>query len=150
LALPIQTHPADFLGNDRIASMIKILLVDDQIMVRRGLRMRLALEPDLEIIGEAGNGHEALDLTRVLNPDVIVMDIEMPDLDGIAALRILSETVPGCPVIILSLHDDAQNRARALSSGAKAFVSKQGGASQLVDTIRKIRPDLYNIYPDSA
>jgi two-component system response regulator DesR len=122
--------------------MIKILLVDDQLMVRKGLRMRLALEPDMVIIGEAGNGREALDLTRVLNPDVIVMDIEMPDLDGITALQILRDTLPDCSVIILSLHDDAQNRARALSSGAKAFVPKQGGASLLVDTIRRIRPDL--------
>jgi DNA-binding NarL/FixJ family response regulator len=130
--------------------MIKILLVDDQIMVRRGLRMRLALEPDLEIIGEAGNSREALDLTRVLNPDVIVMDIEMPDLDGISALRILRDEAPGCPVIILSLQDDVQNRARALASGAQAFLSKQGGASELVDTIRKVRSDLYTFKSDSA
>ncbi len=121
--------------------MIKILLVDDQIMVRRGLRMSLALEPDLRIVGEAGNGREALDLIRVTNPDVIVMDIEMPELDGISALKTLRKTLPDCPVIMLSLHDDAQNRALALSSGANAFVSKQAGANLLVETIRKIRPD---------
>ena len=122
--------------------MIKIMLVDDQVIVRRGLRMRLALEPDLEIIGEASNGREALDLTQKLIPDVIVMDIEMPELDGISASQMLRDSMPDCSVIILTLHDDAQNRSRAIASGAKAFVSKQGGATVLIDTIRKIRPDL--------
>ena len=104
--------------------------------------MRLTLEPDLEIIGEASNGREALDLSHKLTPDVIVMDIEMPELDGISALQMLRETMPDCSVIILTLHDDAQNRTRALASGAKAFVPKQGGASALIDAIRKLRPDL--------
>ena len=126
----------------RIASMIKLLLVDDQIMVRRGVRMRLALEPDLEIIGEASSGREALDLCRTLNPDVVVMDIEMPDLDGLSALRILRESMPGCSVIILTMHDDTQNQTRALASGAKAFISKQGGATVLIEAIRKICPDI--------
>ena len=122
--------------------MIKLLLVDDQIMVRRGLRMRLALEPDLEIIGEASNGREALNLCRNLNPDVVVMDIEMPDLDGLSALRMLRESMPGCSVIILTMHDDAQNQTKAIASGAKAFVSKQGGATVLIEAIRKIWSDL--------
>jgi len=104
--------------------------------------MRLTLEPDLEIIGEASNGREAIDLCRRLTPDVIVMDIEMPELDGISTLQLLRESMPACSVIILTLHDDANNRARAFASGAKAFVPKQGGASVLVDTIRNIRPDL--------
>ncbi len=133
---------ANGLTNDRMKFMIKILLVDDQVMVRRGLRMRLALEPDLEIIGEANNGLEALDLSRRLMPDVIVMDIEMPDLDGIATLQQLGKSMPGCPVIILTLHDDSHNRTRAMASGARAFVPKQGGAALLIDTIRKVRPDL--------
>jgi DNA-binding NarL/FixJ family response regulator len=124
--------------------MIKIMLVDNQVMVRRGLRMRLALEPDLEIIGEASNGREALDLSRELLPDVIVMDIEMPELDGISALQILRDSNPACSIIVLSLHDDAHNRSRAFASGAKAFVSKQGGATVLIDTIRKIHPDLFH------
>jgi NarL family two-component system response regulator LiaR len=118
------------------------MLVDDQAMVRRGLRMRLALEPDLEIIGEASNGREALDLCRKLIPDVIVMDIEMPELDGISASQLLRDSLPDCSVIILTLHDDAQNQSRAFASGAKAFVSKQGGAAALIDVIRKLRPDL--------
>lgn len=138
----IQTKPAILRVNDWIASMIKIMLVDDQAMVRRGLRMRLALEPDIEIIGEASNGREALDLSQKLIPDVIVMDIEMPELDGISASQILQERLPDCSVIILTLHDDVQNRSRALASGAKAFVPKQGGAAVLIDAIRKLRPDL--------
>ena len=101
--------------------------------------MRLTLEPDLEIIGEASNGSANV---YKLTPDVIVMDIEMPELDGISALQMLRETMPDCSVIILTLHDDAQNRTRALASGAKAFVPKQGGASALIDAIRKLRPDL--------
>lgn len=134
--------PANVQVTDRMTHMIKILLVDDQIMVRRGLRMRLALEPDMEVVGEANNGREALDLSWKLFPDVIVMDIEMPELDGITTLQLLRDSLPGCPVIILTLHDDSQNRSRALTLGAKAFVSKQGGAALLIDAIRKVRPDL--------
>jgi DNA-binding NarL/FixJ family response regulator len=117
--------------------MITIVLVDDQPAVRLGLRMRLALEPDLTVTGEAGDGAAVPALVRGLHPDVVVMDIEMPGMDGIAATAALQHLVPGSPVVILSLHDDPVTRRRALASGASAFVSKCDAHELLPAMIRR-------------
>jgi YesN/AraC family two-component response regulator len=89
-----------------------IVLVDDQATVRRGLRMRLTIEPDMEVVGEAESGEAALRLVRFVSPDVVLMDIEMPDMDGIAATAALRATAPHVAVVILSLYEDARTRAR--------------------------------------
>jgi DNA-binding NarL/FixJ family response regulator len=116
---------------------IKVLLVDDQPVTRQGLRLRMATEADIAVVGEAGDGHAALDLARALAPDVIVMDVTMPGLDGIEATRHIRATVPGSTVVILSLNDDAATRARAAEAGAAAFVAKHEADGLLLDTIRK-------------
>lgn len=117
--------------------MITLLLVDDVPAVRRGLKMRLTLEPDLEIVGEAGNGAEAITLTSVLHPDVVVMDVEMPGMDGVMATETLRSVEPRSQVITLSLHDDALTRARARSAGALAFVAKHEPVDILLAAIRR-------------
>jgi DNA-binding NarL/FixJ family response regulator len=117
--------------------MITLLLVDDVPAVRRGLKMRLTLEPDLEIVGEAGNGAEAITLTSVLHPDVVVMDVEMPGMDGVMATETLRSVEPRSRVITLSLHDDALTRARARSAGALAFVAKHEPVDILLAAIRR-------------
>jgi DNA-binding NarL/FixJ family response regulator len=117
---------------------IKVLLVDDQPVIRQGLRLRMATEADIAVVGEAGDGHTALDLAGRLNPDIIVMDIAMPGLDGIEATRNIRATVPGSTVIILSLSDDAATRARAAEAGAAAFVAKHEADGLLLDTIRRV------------
>ncbi|MDF1512376.1 MAG: response regulator transcription factor, partial [Anaerolineae bacterium] len=81
--------------------MIKLLLVDDQMTVREGLKMRFALEPDLIVVGEAGNGVEAVRLAQTLAPDVVVMDVEMPQMDGVTATQRLHETIPEVAVVML-------------------------------------------------
>lgn len=116
--------------------MVTLLLVDDQASVRAGLRLRLALEPDLQVIGEAGDGMEALERVRELEPDVVLMDVEMPRLDGIAASAAMRAAASGSAVVILTIHDDAPTRARAKGAGAAAFVAKQGGAEELIAAIR--------------
>jgi len=127
--------------------IIKVLLVDDEPTVRAGLRMRLELEPDLAIAGEAGNGLEALRLTQEVQPDVVVMDVEMPKMDGITAATELKATASPPPVVMSSIHDDILTRARANAAGAAAFVGKQEGVELLIDTIRRVaefrlgRPD---------
>jgi DNA-binding NarL/FixJ family response regulator len=118
--------------------MIKVLLVDDQSAVRQGLRLGLALEPDLEVVGEAGNPGEALVLAEAFFPDVIVMDVEMPGVDGIKAIQRLRERVPASPVVVLTLHDDEDTRAQAQEAGAAAFVAKQGGVEGLLQAIRQL------------
>lgn len=116
---------------------IKILLVDDQSAIRVGLRMRLMLEPDLEIIGEAADGVDALRRARNLAPDVVVMDVDLPRLDGLAATEALQIMAPRCRVVILTLHDSAPMRVRAQEAGAAAFVSKHAGDMPLLAAIRR-------------
>jgi len=117
--------------------MIRVLLVDDQAVVRRGLRVLFHLEPDLEVVGEASTGTEALVLAQTLTPDVVLMDIEMPDMDGIVATAALRRTVPKTRVVILSILDDAQTRGRAQAAGAVAFVEKRGATDALLSAIRQ-------------
>src|SRR5437764_13805823 len=98
--------------------MIRLLLVDDQPAVRRGLRVRFQLEPDLQVVGEASTGREALTLAQTLSPDVVLMDIEMPGMDGIEAAAALGMVVPQSAVVILSIHTERQARMRAQAAGA--------------------------------
>ena len=116
--------------------MIRVLLVDDQPAVRRGLRVLFRLEPDLQVVGEASTGTEALALAQTLTPDVVLMDIEMPEMDGIEATAALRRVVPQSAVVILSIHDDAQTRERAQAAGAVAFVEKRGATDALLSAMR--------------
>jgi DNA-binding NarL/FixJ family response regulator len=116
--------------------MIKILLVDDDPNIRRGVRMNLALESDFSVVGEAGDGWEALRLTRELQPDVVVMDIRLPGLDGLTAAERLREAQPRCKVIMLTLYDEPANRKRAEQAGVAAFIPKQKTDGELVNAIR--------------
>jgi DNA-binding NarL/FixJ family response regulator len=116
--------------------MIRLVLADDQAAVRQGLRMRLLLEPDMAVIGEASNGKEALTLVQHLCPDVVLMDIEMPDMDGISATAVLRRIVPQSVVVILSIHDDSRMRALAQKAGAIALVEKRGSIETLLAAIR--------------
>ena len=117
--------------------MICVLLVDDQAVVRRALRGRFHLEPDLEVVGEASTGTEALALAQTLAPDVVLMDLQMPEMDGIAATAALRRAVPQSVVVILSIYDDAQTRGQAQAAGAVAFVEKRGATDALLSAIRQ-------------
>lgn len=117
---------------------IKLLVVDDQSSVRAGLRMRLALESDFQIVGEASDGLEALRSARHLEPDVIIMDVEMPRMDGLMATEALQMIAPRSKVVILSIHDNLALRTQAEECGAAAFVAKQEGAEALVAAIRHV------------
>jgi DNA-binding NarL/FixJ family response regulator len=116
---------------------IRVLLVDDQPAVRQGLRIRLVLEPDVEVVGEAGDGAGAISLAQSLRPDVILMDVRMPGMDGISAVRTLHAVAPESAVVILSLYDDASTRARAEEAGATAFVAKHQVEETLLAAIRR-------------
>ena len=116
--------------------MIHILLVDEYASVRQGVRMRLSLEPDFTVVGEAGDSAEARQLVVKLQPDVIVTDIRFQDVDGIVFITRLRSDFPNCAVVVLSLRDDLSSREQTLQAGAMAFVSKQEPDSKLLEAIR--------------
>ncbi len=118
-------------------TQIRVLLVDDQPAIRHGLRLRIATESDISIVGEAGDGATALDLATRLRPHAIVMDVKMPGMDGIETTQHLRTSVPESNVVILSLHDDAATRTRAIDAGAVAFVAKHEAERLLLDAIRQ-------------
>jgi DNA-binding NarL/FixJ family response regulator len=120
--------------------MIRVFVVDEQAEVRRGLRMRLAIEPDMAVVGEAGDTEEALALAQTLEPDVIVIDIGRRGLDSINIIWLLREAAPTAAVVVLSLCGDEDTRAQAQEAGARAFLEKYGGAADLLQTIRRIAP----------
>lgn len=116
---------------------IQVLLVDDEPQVLRGLRMRLGLEADIAVVGQATDGAMAVEMTKQLAPDVVVMDVNLPFVDGIDATRQLLARSRRPAVVILSLHDDQPTIHRALAAGASAFVAKHQVDSDLLGAIRQ-------------
>jgi DNA-binding NarL/FixJ family response regulator len=115
---------------------IKILLVDDQPLFREGLRTLLSMQPDFEVVGEAGNGAEAITLVRSLLPSVVLMDLQMPVLDGVAATRRLQEEQPDCRVIVLTTFDDDEMVFDGLRAGAVGYLLKDAPSEKLAEAIR--------------
>jgi DNA-binding NarL/FixJ family response regulator len=118
--------------------MINIMLVDDQNLVREGIKSLLNLTAHIRIIGEAGDGEEALDLIPKLNPDLILMDIRMPKLDGISATEKLTQMGIQIPVIILTTFDDHELVLKGIRSGARGFLLKDVSLDSLVDSIDRV------------
>ncbi len=117
---------------------IKVLLVDDHAILREGLRMLLGCQPDIEVIGEAGDGREALDKAALLQPDVVLMDISMAGMDGLEATRELRRTQPETQIIVLSQHDEPQFVNSLLEAGAVGYVLKRMGGASVVDAVRSV------------
>ena len=118
--------------------MIKILLADDHALVRHGFRMILAAQPDMEIAGEAGNGREAVELAQKLKPDVVVMDVAMPELNGIEATRRIIELAPRARVLALSMHKDAVYVREILRAGARGYLLKDSADADLLAAVRAV------------
>jgi DNA-binding NarL/FixJ family response regulator len=117
---------------------IRILLADDHAVVRQGFRMILSAQSDLEIVGEAGNGREAIDLAASLRPDVVVMDVTMPELNGIEATRRLTADNPHVRVVALSMHKDSVYVREILRAGARGYLLKDSVADDLVAAVRAV------------
>jgi DNA-binding NarL/FixJ family response regulator len=100
--------------------------------------MRLGLERDLVVVGEASDGLEALALAGLLRPDVVIMDVEMSEMDGLTATQHLVTAMPEVPVVMLTIHSGVEAHRQAMAAGAAAFVEKRGGAATLLDEIRRV------------
>ena len=118
------------------SASIRLLLVDDQALFREGLRLLLSSQPDLKVVGEAGDGEAALQEAARLRPDVVLMDLRMPTLDGVAATRRLLAAQPDCRVIVLTTFDDDEYVFEALRAGAVGYLLKDTASSKLFEAIR--------------
>lgn len=119
-----------------------IFLADDHAVLRDGLKLLLEMQPDLKVIGEAGNGRDAIKQVNELRPDVVILDILMPELNGIEATRQILHNTPDTQVIILSVNTDSEHVFRALQAGAKGYLIKASAGSEVVEAIRTVRSGL--------
>lgn len=117
---------------------IRVLICDDHIMVRQGVRMVLQSEPDIELVGEAGRGEEAVALAVQLKPEVVIMDLSLPDMSGIEATRQIKAAVPSTRVIALTMHEEEPYVMEVLRAGAEAYIVKRSAAADLVNAMRQV------------
>jgi len=120
-------------------SAIRILLADDHVVMRSGLRLLLERQPNLEVIGEAADGQEAVRLAAAEKPEVVIMDIAMPHLNGVEATRQIVTRNPETAVVILSMHSDESYVLRSLKAGARAYLLKDSAEADLIAAIRAIQ-----------
>lgn len=130
--------------------MIRLLLVDDQELIRDGLKALLTTDPDLEVTGEAKNGREAIDLVEELQPDLVLMDVRMPVMDGVAAARDICQRFPVVKVLMLTTFDDRDYVSQSLAAGAVGYLLKDTPFDILTQAIRLIRQGYTQISPGLA
>jgi two-component system response regulator NreC len=130
--------------------VVRILIAEDHAIVREGIRMILATQPDFEVIGEAADGAEALVLVDDLHPDVVVMDISMPGMNGVDATRAIRKTHPEVHVLILTMHEEESFVFQLLQLGASGYVLKRAAATDLVDAVRAASRGEAFLYPAVA
>lgn len=126
---------------------IRLLLVDDHTVLRRGLRMLLDAQPDMEVVGEAGDGAEAVERALELKPDVVLMDITMGGMSGLTATRVIRERIPQTKVLVLTMHDDEEYLRQMLEAGATGYVLKRAADAELAVAIRAVHRGEVFVYP---
>ncbi|MEI7554045.1 response regulator transcription factor [Candidatus Chlorohelix sp.] len=129
---------------------VRVLLVDDHTILRQGIRILLEAQDDFEVVGEATNGREALELARQYNPDVVLMDISMPEMNGLEATRRIKKELSQIRVVILTMHETEEYLVQILQAGANGYVLKQAADYELIEAVRIAnRGDTY-LYPRIA
>jgi DNA-binding NarL/FixJ family response regulator len=129
---------------------IRIVIAEDQPLVRRGVALLLAMEPDMEVVGQACNGAEAVDLALLQRPDVVLMDLHMPVKSGVAATREITRALPGTQVLVLTTLDDDETVFEAVRAGAQAYLLKDAAEDELLGTIRALRRGESHLTPQIA
>ncbi len=118
--------------------MIKVFLADDHAVVRDGMTALMNAEQDIQVVGTASNGQQAVQQIKQIQPDIVVMDIAMPELNGIDATRQISENHPEVKVIMLSMHDSSEHIYQALKAGAKGYLLKESAGKEVVTAVRAV------------
>jgi len=129
---------------------IRIVIADDHIVLRSGLRRLLNEQPDIEVIGEANDGNEAITRTEELTPDVLLLDITMPNLGGIDVIRIVKARMPKVAILVLTMHEDEGYFIEALKAGASGYVPKKAADTELIAAIRAVNRGEVFIYSSFA
>ncbi len=119
-------------------SPIKVLIADDHALVREGLRQLLISQADMDVVGEACDGMEALELARSLRPDILVLDITMPQMGGFEAIKLIGDAVPRTLIVVLSMYEKGPYMQRALQAGARGYVQKGEPSKHLLEAIRTV------------
>jgi len=134
--------------DEQHTAIISVLLVDDHVLLREGLRQLFQLEEDIQVVGEATDGLEAMQKIRKLQPDIVLMDINMPVVDGITLTRQVSQEFPAIAVIMLTMSRQSQQMLQAVKSGARGYLPKTASASEVAETIRKVHNEGLSIKPE--
>ena len=129
---------------------IRVLLADDHAILRQGIRMLLEAQPDMEVVGEATNGREAVEQARLLRPLVILMDISMPELNGLEATRKIKQELPATQIVILTMHETDEYLVKILQAGATGYVLKQAVDRELIEAVRIASNGDTYLYPSIA
>ena len=129
---------------------ITVFIADDHAIVREGLANLLAAQPDFEIVGTAANGREALAQVLRLKPQVVILDISMPELDGIETTRQILDEAPDAAVVILSMHSSAQHVFHALDAGARGYLLKESAGREIIDAVRMVHAGRRYLSPKAA
>ena len=135
---------------DHLHRYVEEVLADDHAVLRSGLRALLNLEPDMEVVGEASNGREAIELGQTLKPDVIVMDISMPEMDGLAATKAIHEIGLPCHIVVLTVHAEEDYLFQTLQMGASGYVLKSSADTELMNAIRAAQRGEVFLYPSAV
>jgi DNA-binding NarL/FixJ family response regulator len=130
--------------------VIRIVIAEDQALVRRGAALLLSMEPDMEVVGQACNGVEAVELTQLLRPDVVLMDLHMPLKGGVVATREITRALPHTQVLVLTTLDDDETVFEAVRAGAHAYLLKDAAENELLETIRSLKRGESRLTPQIA
>jgi DNA-binding NarL/FixJ family response regulator len=129
---------------------IRIVIAEDQAIVRRGVTLLLSMEPDMEVVGQACNGDEAVHLAQLMRPDVVLMDLHMPVKGGVAATREITRALPGTQILVLTTLDDDETVFEAVRAGAHAYLLKDAAEDELLETIRALKRGESHLTPQIA
>ncbi len=136
--------------NSKNGSATRLLIAEDHALVREGLRAMLTSEPDLEVAGEAENGREAVEKCRVLEPDLVLMDVRMPEMDGLQATRVIKAAQPRVSVLMVTTHREPDYLMEAVRAGAAGYVLKESTKGELLGAVRKVLGGESPLDPDLA